>query len=275
MQLAQPILNQREQQHPVAAWYFWVLFLLILAWSHKAWAINSYSVHDDYLNVVEQEPSQASFELEALARPSVQVPLQQRIFDEKITKEFKDRYAERFGGTETLQAYFDPNRLSYYTIQQDYAAKQNYANYMIRRLAEYHAEKYFTSEPGLKTVWDVKEAVSQAQVGNKNFKIKGQYNISANLVEMNMETPFVNARLTTKPDGKSSADSALILSRVLNPKLSIEARYKFEGTVYLTGSKKLGPNLAANLTFAKDAKNNTLLTSYRESIALAGLTYTY
>ena len=199
--------------------------------------------------------------------------------------EFRRRYEDRFGSTEALRLYYQPNKFETFnddetqvreSVQTDNDAKRSYAQYMLRRLVEYHAETYFKSDPSLKGVWAAKEAVSHASAGTRNYKLKAGYNLGANVVELNFLNPYVNTRMVSQVSKAPNNDNVFVLSRDLTTTIGVEGRYQYSlGTVSFVGSKKITPDLGANITFARSALNYSINSVVREDIFLGGLTYNY
>jgi hypothetical protein len=244
----------------------------------------SYKAHIGYIADVVDERDERVEDVVVFEPPPPEGPdLNKRIFNEQLTREFTDRYHEKFGYTEQQRAYLAPNQHTYYndqfsfrgTAEQTDEEKRKFAEFMLRRLTEFHVENYMKSDPKTRAVWEAKEKLSNVKmkVGN-NIRITGKYSISGNNMDLIVKNPWVDSKVVLHMKGAKVDETVLSLSRPITKTLSAESHYKFrDGIVTLVGSKALSPGLSTTLTTS--TYTNHAGTSPRESVYLAGLSYSY
>lgn len=166
----------------------------------EAQAVEYDPTNSGYLSSVKDERYELSEEIVIVApiedtRPS----LHDRIFTEKLTDDFTERYENEFGRTETQQFQSVPSRFfdkevkpGEYVSEEEYTDKQQkFGNYVARRLFEFHTDNYMKNTPSVRGVYAVKEKLSDMQVKTKSgYKARFRYSISANQVEMRVENPY-------------------------------------------------------------------------------------
>ena len=260
-----------------------VLVLGIIAPMHKALA-RDYKAHFGYTADVAGEREERVEDLVVITPPEPQgPPLQNRIFNETLSREFTDRYHAKFGYTEQQRAYNAPNQHTYYTDQFGYegtaeqtdAEKRKFAEFMMRRLAEFHVENYAKNDPKVRPVWQAKERISNlnASVG-KNIRLSGKYSIAGNSADIIVKNPWVDSKIVLFMKGAGVEESVLSLSKGITKTVSAESHYKFnDGIVTLIGRKSITSALSTTLTTSTFTKSTG--SSTRESVYLAGLSFSY
>ena len=242
-----------------------------------------YTSHEGYTAEVQNERTEVISEMAMIEAPTpLGPPLKDQIFDEKLTKDFKERYEQKFGRTEAERVYNSPNRFTYYTDlytfrgspEEEDIEKRAYANYMVKKLAEYHVEKYMKSDPKTKSVWEAKERISQANVGSGSFKVKARYDLVGGKADVEIQNPLVETKATLEMTGSRVKESIIVLKRPITKSIALESRYKnVEGILSFVATKTFSPVLYANLTASTYTNHNPVST--RESLYLAGLNYVF
>lgn len=245
---------------------------------------------DGYVwDVAEERNAPEPKNLELINPPAPNRPaLNQIIFSGGLEKEIVDRYREKLGYTEAEQALRNPVYSSDVTSSSDYRAgaeanqgqQQDFANYMFRRLAEYHVDSYFKSEPKLKKVWEFKEKISNVDMRvSQEVKINTSYSFSGNYFTSTVENPWVlgRVRIEMNPSGfgPSGVDEYIYsLIKSLTPTFSLESHYRYNAeNLSVIGRKQISPTLQTTLTGATAFKNT--VEKPQESLVLAGLLYVY
>ncbi len=128
--------------------------------------------------------------------------LNDRIFSQKLTKEFETRYAEQFGRTSPEIIYTrTPYLTSNYTEgqsltfdEEEYQDRQRrFGNFMLKRLVEFHIQNESKTNPQLKAVNEVKEKVEKVDVSfSKNYKLRAKYHISSNTARFSILNPYID-----------------------------------------------------------------------------------
>lgn len=202
----------------------------ISAPSHTRFPANT---DDGYVADVRQEKQQKFYEV-YLSPPQGETKADYRsyIFNARLTQEFKTRYREIFGYIDTDSlAYaanrftaFDENRGRSVGLDELQRKRRAYAEYMMRRLGEFHVDNYFKSQPSMREVYELKEKLSnvQVQVG-PSFKMDVHYSFSDNSAELIFKNPYCDAkwRLEMNPAaiGPSNIqENRLYIGKQLNSK---------------------------------------------------------
>lgn len=223
-------------------------------------------------------------------RPLAEVELKDKIFDERLTREFSEGYKTKFGYTNAeVTKNFVPQTLTtgdsarFSDEVQDTQNKQReFADYMFRRLAEYHVDKFFKTEPNLAAVYQLKEKLSNVDVRvSENVKMNANYSFGANVLSARMETPLVTAgaRVEMNPSSFGPSDVQEIigsLARAVTPTLIIESYYRFQSQVLsLVAKKHVATALETTLTASSEYKAPPAHPNDKDNRILAGLTYLY
>lgn len=237
-----------------------------------------------YTENVQAERETALRDLVWIARPEESGILRDKIFNATLSKEFRNRYQERFGRTEVEEAALAPNRLSYYndvygvkgSAQEVLDERQRFGEFMMRRLLEWHVENFAKSDPQMRTVWEAKEKLSKLNVEVASFRIDAQYSIAGNTLDVKLVNPFAKATITLMMDpaqfGPGKVEETLLsIVKPITPQYSIETRWRVaDGIISLTHYYPLwGVWSGSFLTSAAIASGGT---STRETLWLAGLT---
>jgi len=270
-----------------------LIFCLPLKAAEKTY-LEGYSTAEDerdgYVwDVAEERNEPLPKNLELIKPPeSDKPPLQQVIFSGGLEKEIVDRYREKLGYTEAEQALRNPIYSSDVTSSSDYRAgaeanqgqQQDFANYMFRRLGEYHVDNMFKSDPKLKSVWDLKEKVSNVDVRfSQTTKVNTNYSFSGNYFTSTVENPWITSRLRIEMNPSSFGPAGIdeyiySLIKSLSPSLSLESHYRYIAqNLSVIARKQVSPTLQTTLTCSTAFRNTDIAP--QQSLILAGLLYVY
>lgn len=236
-----------------------------------------------YVSNVEEERTEISAELVWIQKPADETVLRDRIFNQTLSREFRERYEQRFGQTEIERVFLAPNRTSYYndaygqkgTPQEMQDERRKFGEFMIRRLGEWHVENYAKTDPAARVVWEAKERISNLKVEVASFRVDAQYSISGNIFDIKMQNPWVQSKvsLLMNPDqfGPGPIDEALLsIFKPVNSRYAVEARWRaMDGVVSLIQYKPLWKVWSGSLTTS--AAIHGAGRSARETLWLAGL----
>lgn len=243
-----------------------------------------YRPHSGYLSSITSERDQTIHPVVVFTPPPPQGPrLFERIFNEKLNREFVERYNEKFGRTEQLRVFNSPNRLTYYddpfgfrgTAEENNEAHRKFGEFMLRRLSEYHLETYAKNEPNIRPVWNAKERISQVnlRIGDR-ITFHGKYSISANSGEFKVSNPFADVKITLQLGAGTIEETTLSLARTITPSISAESHFALtDGIVSFIGRKGLTPNLGLSATTSTFTHNHG--KTVRQSLYVAGLSYIF
>ena len=193
------------------------------------------AIANGYIEDVAQERSEHFIEIYLLATPNpADRNLQAEIFNAKLSKEFRDRYQEKFGQMDTDSIIYQPtkfsmmdeNRGAVENIELENEKRQAFAEYMTKRLSEYHVDNYFKSQPNMRAVYEAKERLQNIKVQvNKDVRLNAQYSLAGNILDVVFENPWLDSKLSLEMNPASFGPSNVQESRVwLAKKLSKHTR---------------------------------------------------
>jgi len=214
---------------------------------------NDQGVHPGYLEDVTDERSHLAKEVVILPpEEKNEVSLRDQIFTEKVSREFKMRYEERFGQTQVEQVKAIPQRFfeteilpgQFRTAEEDAQQQRAFGSFMMRRLVEVHVDKYMRESPSARPVYELKEKVSNLDVQVKpGYKFKFKYSLSSNDLDLSMENPYkIRNKITFRMGGGASAgaDTLLFFSYPYSKEVELLSSYSVErNEVVLSGLKRL------------------------------------
>lgn len=241
--------------------------LLLAAKAHAREAEPSYyGHHHGYTFEVKEEKDRHDVEMVMLDPPP---PLESKprvIVNEKLTREFQQQYEYRFGRTQTEQVLNSPSRqdsYTYYTGEsltiQDYTRYQRqFAEYMARRLTEYHVDNFVKTDPTLRPVYELKDRVGRLDVTvKKGYNVKWRYNFAGPSMDITVENPYeIDFRIRMEMGGIISKPSEYIwtASYPINKRVSVSGVYKqTDGLYQVVFSRKVNSHVSTTLTGSIDS----------------------
>jgi hypothetical protein len=248
------------------------------------------SAHPGYLSEVSGERESRFYEVFLFAAPPLKVrPLQEVIFNETLSKEFKDKYRERFGGLDAesivyQQANFsvlDQNKGAVLQVEQGQGKRKAFGEYMVKRLIEWHVDNYFKTDPTMRPVYELKEKISNLEVQvNKSTKVNIRYNFSDNTSDLICENPyFDSSKLSLIMDSKAFGpgpllEEKLIVEKQLNRKYRVNtSALSVDGIAAFEVIRSLSATWSTNFLTSAAFKGGG--TSSRETRYIVGLSHAY
>ncbi len=264
----------------LAVWFATFLSSLGDAYALKLW-------RRGYTENVREERNQVSRELIWLPRPAETAVIRDRIFNESLSREFRERYQQRFGQTEGEQVFLAPNRFSYYndvygmkgTPQELLDERRKFGEFIIRRLTEWHVENYAKNDPTVRPVWEAKEKISNLKVEVASFRLDARYSIAGNALDINMINPWATSKITLLMDpnrmGPGPINETLIsVIKAVTPRYTVEGIVRLtDGVASLIQYHPLGRSWSGSLTTSAAYKDGG--TSARQTLWLAGVSRTF
>ncbi len=255
----------------------------VFSWTSSVALARNYSPHSGYLMAVKEERTASVTDFEIFGPPPPLTPLRSRIFNDKLSREFTDRYEIKFGRTEQQRVYSSPNRHTYYsdlwgfrgTAEETDNEKRKFGEFMLRRLSEYHVENYAKNDPSVRPVWEVKEKISQVkmQIGSK-VKFHAKYSISGNAIDIRIDNPWLLTKITMQMGSGGVEETIVSASRSLTPTVSLESHwYTTDGITSFIARKALTPTIGTSLTTSTFTHEHG--KTQRESLYLAGVSYAF
>jgi hypothetical protein len=218
--------------------------------------------HPGYLFNVGEEKTKRDVEMVMLDKPKPPPDSKKKrvLVDEKLTKEFQTQYQYRFGTTAAEQVINNPGRDSEYTYYNNHSVtteqyqsyQRDFGNYMIRRLAEYHIDNWFKSDPDLKPIYEMKDKLSNVSVPmKKGYKLKFKYNLAGPSFEATLDNPYdIETRLQILMTGLLTPhEEILSLGYRLSPKVKIETLYRqYQQLTQLVLSRQITKHTSVSIT---------------------------
>ena len=227
----------------------------------------TFGEHYGYVSDIPDERSKRDMEMVMLDRQKDPgPPLSQRIFNDKLTKEFQDQYQFRFGQTTTEQSINSPARMDGYTfhtgesltIQRYQQEQRNYAAYMARRLVEFHVDHYAKSDPGLKPVYEMKDRISNVNVNVQKFKVKWKYNFAGPNMDVSVNNPYgLEMRVRAEMDGIVSAPTEMIytLGYQLTKRVRATVLHNsWDGLSQVIATRQMTKSISCSITASQDSR---------------------
>lgn len=234
------------------------LGLLLLAAPVRAEMVRS-----GYIQDVQAEKAERYYEV-YLASPAVNTnttDIRGKIFNPQLTNEFRARYVERFGYIDNSSLNFAAERFNklpeesgpYSDIRRQNEERKLYAEYVLKRLAEWHTDNYFKSDPKLQPLYEAKERLSNVQVAvNENTYVKATYGLADNSAEITVVNPYVDSKVRVEMNPKTFGPSEIIenwiyIGRRITRTLYMLGTYaQKDGWAQVEIQKQHSPNLSTS-----------------------------
>lgn len=251
------------------------------------------SAYPGYTNDVEAEKAERFYEVYLFAPPPAQTSLKDQIFS-PLTKEFQNRYVEKFGVIDTDALNYKPMNYTAFdnigadSVQQQQASdeRKDFGNYMVRRLMEYHVDNYVKTDPQMRPIYDTKQKLQDVKVQvNDSVKLNLQYNFSSNIADFYVNNPWVESKMSFEMSKGSFGPSSVQEYRIwLNKQLTTSLKWINQIAVddgiattqlYKTVFKNIGTSVSLSTYF--HGNHGDLLTDglYRENKLALGLSHTF
>ncbi len=216
------------------------ILLIVVAMPLSAFAKRDYRPHAGYLDEEETVAERAEVEadLVMISELPVEPSFNDRVFNEKLSREFRDRYEQKFGRTDAERIYYSPNRTTYYNDMYYQGSPQDlnderrrFGDYMIKRLAEYHLEDYMKNDPRGRVLYTIKERVQNVGVQVQKFRFDARYEIAGNTFDLIVKNPYLdNARVRLQMNSGSFGpgpiqETIVTLGKTVTPTISVETYY--------------------------------------------------
>lgn len=215
---------------------FYVPILAIISAVFAPMAQASPIVENGYTYDVQSEKDERFYEIFLFIRPpSKQTDLKEVIFNRELSKEFKDKYREKFGQLDSESIIYQPtkfsvldeNRGAILSVEKSNNDRKVFGEYMLKRLSEWHIDNYFKTDPTMRPVYELKEKLSNLEVKvNKETKVNIRYSLSDNTADIIVDNPYVDAKLTLQMNPRQFGpgnieEQKLVIEKQLEPKLRL------------------------------------------------------
>lgn len=239
-----------------------------------------------YVSNVAAEKSQRFYEVYLFVSPPSKEPSLSEFIFNPLSKEFREKYREKFGNLDTeSMAYRSPSLGGYQStplaLQQEQQNRRDFAEFMMKRLTEYHVDQYMRSQPSMQPVMEVKEKIQNVKVEvTKEVRFNIQYNFAGNTADVVLDNPYCDSKLSIEMDSKSLGptsphETRVWLSKSLNSAWRANSNAAFTDGVIsgdLTRTfahHQIATSLGLSSTFKKEG------TSVRETKYLLGFSHSF
>lgn len=236
-----------------ATWPLICIYLILLGFSKTYAASPSGYVYD-----VQKERKVRFYEVFLFLSPPPQKSnLRAAIFTDALSNEFQKKYHEKFGEFDFESIAYLPTKYNLSDehlrpIQKNEIKNQErraFAEFMTKRLTEFHVDNYFKTDPTMRVVYETKERLSNLEVKVSNsFSFNAKYGLAGNNLDLIIENPWVDTRITLEMD-----PSAFGPSDVQERRLRLGRKINTKSRIELWAAEQDG---AAEIAYQRTLKNN-------------------
>lgn len=239
-----------------------------------------------YVSNVTAEKSQRFYEVYLFVpNPSEGPSLKEMIFS-PLTKEFKAKYREKFGQLDTDSiVYRSPSiggsQATPAAIQQENQNRRDFAEYMTKRLAEFHVDQYMRTQPAMKPVMEVKEKIQNVKVEvSKEVRFNIQYNFAGNTADVVLDNPWCDSKLSVEMDPKSfgptsPSETRIWVGRNLNSYLRVNSNIALTDGVFSSDLTRTFPRFQIATSLGLSSAYKPKGISIRETKYLIGFSRSF
>lgn len=255
-------LGMRNSGPQLAAFVFIAMPLSVFAQALKP---PVFGAHYGYTADVKEERDRREIEMVLLDTPPEPPAPKQVLVNEKLSKEFQDQYRYRFGQTQTEQVLNSPSRDESYTyftgenltIKEYIKYQRQFAEYMGRRLTEYHVDNWAQHDPQFRPVYQLKDRVGHFDLAvRKDYNFKWKYNFAGPNMEVTVENPYkVDFKIRMEMSGIISKPNEFIYTAgyAVNPRITVSGIYKqTDGLYQLVVSRRMNRHIITSITGSLD-----------------------
>ncbi|MEZ0391251.1 MAG: hypothetical protein ACAH59_03485 [Pseudobdellovibrionaceae bacterium] len=243
------------------------------------------SPYQGYVGDVEAEKSQRYYEVYLFIPQKPEPSLKELIFN-PLSQEFKEKYRERFGGLDTESiTYRSPSwggaSENPVVLEEETKKRKAFAEYMTKRLMEYHVDNYMKTQPQMKPVMEVKEQIQNVKVEvTKEVRANIQYNFAGNVVEVIVDNPWCDSKLALEMDPSSFGptdiqETRLWVSRSLSHSLRANSNVAMTDGIAAADLTRTFERYQIATSMGLSSAFNDSGTSPREVRYLLGFSHTF
>lgn len=252
-----------------------------------------YASNDSYISSIEDDREEVVSNLVLIPNP---MPAtlgsdfrQNYVFNSTLHREITQRYRETVGYTTAELLLSNPVYANEYTPISDTRSlsidnqnrNRDFGQFVMRRAGEYHLENYFKSDEDLRSVWELKEQISNYEFKvSEYFNVKTNYSFSGNYFTTELQNSFLPSRVVVEMNkasfGPSTIDEILTsVSKGITESVNFSSYYRWYRQVWQTSfSKGLTPNLGTSATVTYAFKDQPEIQA-RDNSLILGLNYIY
>lgn len=130
-----------------------------------------------------------------------------RIFTQDLSRDFKTQYRERFQTPRDRPEITQQEMYTAYNsrVVLDSDKRKEFAEYMIKRLTEFHVDNYVKQDPTMRPIYDAKEKLQNVEVRmGQQTKVNLKYSLAGNMLDVIVESPYMDeAKVTLLMDPRA------------------------------------------------------------------------
>lgn len=119
-----------------------------------------------------------------------------------LSADFKEQYLLRY---QSQWSQTEVTQLEMFTaynrrVTEESARRREFADYMVKKLLEFHVDNFVKSDPIMRPLYEAKERFQNVEVKvNKSTKLNLKYSLVGNIFDIELENPyFVEAKITLR-----------------------------------------------------------------------------
>jgi hypothetical protein len=247
-----------------------------------------------YVNDLKDEKEIEAEELNYVQRPVEEsAAIQEKIFNAELSQEFKERYERDLGFSSVEQRYRMPSRIATNSVgnseggtygffiseERTIRQQREFGGYVMRRLGEYHFDHYAKQEPSLRSAYEFKEKISNANVEvAPGYKFDMRYSLADHSIDMRLQNPFVRSSANVQVgDGQQAVrETTVIVGRELTRTVDLNSYYRVkQGQFQLVGRKRMNKRVTTSLMGSTYVNQTERTLDTRERLVLGGLVWDY
>ncbi len=239
-----------------------------------------------YISDVQSEKTERFYEIYLLAPNRQSGPSLRDIIFNPLSREFKEKYRDKFGDLDTSSISYRNSTwggtsLNPKTLEEENLKRREFAEYMTKRLTEYHVDNYMKTQPQMRPVMQVKEKIQNVKVEvSKEVRMNIQYNFAGNTADVVLDNPWCESRFTVEMNPRSFGPSnpqefRLWLAKKLDGQVKLNSNIAVtDGIAYADVTRGFSKyHLAATIGLSAAFKDSG--TSARETKYILGFTHSY
>jgi hypothetical protein len=153
------------------------------------------------------------------------------IFNARLSQEFKQQYKEQF------QTQWQNSEISLHDMFNAYNhrvlneswRRHLFAQYVIKRLGEYHFDEFIRSDPSMRPLYEAKEKLQNVELKvNQQTRFLVQYSLSGNFLDLKIDSPYFEESKITYRMNPNHFGPSTVLAREYRLTKAVTQKNKFQ-----------------------------------------------
>ncbi len=194
---------------------FFLLTAVLSFFKAPVWA----ATNDGYISNIEAERNERFYEVYLFIPNLRKEPSLQDMIFSPLTKEFKEKYRLTFGEIDTASISSRTQSMgginvNPVVVEQENQKRKLFAEYMTKRLLEYHVDQYMKTQPQMRPVMEVKQKIQNVKVEvTKQVRLNIQYNFAGNTADIILDNPYCDSKFSLEMDPRAFGPTEVRESR--------------------------------------------------------------